>query len=336
MSDASNPYGYDEGLPGADDYRPEAVGSAVLDAGEPEQQYPKWGLESVPILCDDEDTGHRLIRRNGDTLAVVSDDYKLLPNERCVAAANEVARNLGAEPFHEFDGEWFIELDDHVFQDPDGRRVHALYAWNDPVEVAPGDEVQMGFGVHNSIDGSLGFSTGLFSFRHACANMVFMGVDPEGMNFDDRDVLAHGSRKHTSGMDVNPDALQARIENVLLFADEVTDAYRAWTEQIVTPEQAFEMFKRFPQKDLPEWLQDAKEEVEKVEEMESLDAEDDRTQAERKVDAIQPYIPGDETVWDSYNALSESLWHSESTGDRTKRRKMKQLHRVFEPAEAVR
>lgn len=152
-----------EGLPRADDYAPEKIGTASLSADEPEVKYEKYGLETVPLLHDGEDTGRRLVRRNGKFVADVSSEYKLLPNERVAEQANEVARELGADPFHEFSGDWFVPLDDHVFQDPDRHRVHAVYAW-DHDEVG-GDSLEYGYGVHNSIDGSQSFSVGLFTFR---------------------------------------------------------------------------------------------------------------------------------------------------------------------------
>jgi hypothetical protein len=233
------------------EYQPEAVGTADLSAGDPETTYEQFGLETVPILHNGNDTGRRFIRRNGDIIADVSDDYELVPNEYVVRAANQVARELGAEPFHEFSGDWFIRLDDHVFQDNDGRRVHALYAWDDPVEYGDDDSIQFGFAVHNSIDGTLAFQTGLFSFRHACQNMVTMGVKGRGMGFDDRDVLAHSSHKHTSGLDVDETALAVKIEDTMALADDIDERYRAWRDEFITVDQIQGLLRRMPAKDLP-------------------------------------------------------------------------------------
>lgn len=328
---ATNPYGKQEGLPEADDYDPSVIGTAQLTAGPATQTWPDYGLELVPVHMDGTDTGRRLIRRNGDYIADVSDDYHLLPNEQAVAAANQAADNLGAVPFHDFDGDWYVELDDHVFQDTERRRVHALYAHNDPVDVTgDGDTIQFGIAVHNSIDSSLTFQVSLFTFRHACANMVFMGQNGQGMGFDDRTVIAHESRKHTKGLEVDVEGLQARIENMLVFTDDVTDTYRAWTGQFITVEHIEALIRRFPHADLPAWIQDIADTLETAAENESLDGERTELTRDERRDIIRSGMVND-TVWDTYNSLTESVWHSETTADTTKQRKMKDIHRVFPP-----
>lgn len=304
---------------------------AKIEPGEPEQQWPDYGLEMVPVEYNGEDTGRRLLLRDGDFLKVVSDRYKILPNERAAGAAEKAAERLGAVPFEEFSGDWYIPLDDHIFQDDDGRRVHALYAWDDPVDVSapdePEDTIQFGFAVHNSIDTSLGFQVSLFTFRHACANMTHMGLNGRGMDFDDREVVAHSSRKHTSGLDVDIDALVERIENTMLLAETVEEKYRAWRDEFVTVRQAKELAERFPKKDLPEWIRDALEAIERAEENEQLEEVED---PEGFRDSIfRSEMPASETVWDTYNAVTQSVTHSDRGNDRTRLNKHRDLHRVF-------
>jgi len=368
------------------EYRPESLGSARLRAGDAEQQHPEYGLEMVPVeygrpisaventshsveVDEDEgiaweDTGRRLVRRNGAFVSDVSSRFKLLPNERVVSAANRAARNLGAVPFHEFgdgDDDWYIRLDKHVFQDPQRHRVHALYAWDDPVDIGGGDTVQFGFAVHNSIDGSLSFEVGLFSFRHACANMVTMGVGGQGQNFDQREVIAHTKRAHTSGLDINVEDLTATVEDVMVFADDVASGYREFRDTLIGEEAVVDLIERLPANNLPDWIdqRDKKEDertgasvaellekarVEKAEQAEE-EAESDAeinpadmelTRTEKETIAESVVDDRDDSMWETYNDVTEAVWHSGNTSDTTKRRKFKKLHRTMPPADGVR
>lgn len=374
-----------ESLPDSDGYDPESLGNAMLRAGAPEQQHPEYGLEMVPlhygkplhdgveyntyVEMDDEagvvweDTGRRLVRRNGEFVSDVSSRFKLVPNERVVAAANQAAKNLGAVPFHQFgdsEDDWYIQLDDHVFQDKARHRVHALYAWEDPVDLGGGDTIQFGFAVHNSIDGSLSFEVGLFSFRHACANMVTMGVGGQGQDFDDREVYAHTKRSHTKSLDVDVDELSALIENVMVFADDVAEGYSEWREQTLDPLQIKGLIDRLPAKNLPDWIDNTDatkderdgdsvaEQIEHLREQKALDANEeaddvsevDVTDVNLTEDEVTSIVadtqPSDRTAWEDYNDITESVWHDNTTSDKTKRRKFKQTHRVMPPADGIR
>lgn len=316
------------------------LGNAQLDAGGSVQEWPEYGLEMVPVELHGEDTGRRLILREGNFIGDVTNRYKLLPNEEMVQAADAVAEELGAVPWNEFDGEWFIEMDEHVIMDDEGRRAHALYAWDDPVDTGDGDTIQMGFAVHNSIDASLGFHVGLFTFRHACANMVWMGVNGQGMGFDDREVLQSLSRKHTLGLDVNN--LKEQIKAVLTLADDVSETYTAWREQFIEPEHVTGLIERvesgqLAQEDLPEWISGeggVQEILEKAEENEQFESVEDPEAFRDRLIAAE--TPDDATVWEAYNDVTESVWHSDSTNDSSKTQKFKELHKVLQPAQGVR
>jgi len=310
------------------------LNTADLDAGEPEQVWPDFGLELVPIKLNGSDTGRRLILRNGQFISDVSDQYKLLPNERMVQVAEQVAYEVGAVPFSEFGGDWYTKLEDHVIMDDEGRRAHAMYAFEDPVVLPDGDSIQIGFAVHNSIDGSLGFNVGLFTFRHACANMVWMGVNGEGMGFDDRNVLAHYSHKHTAELKVNADELKEVIEATLELGGDVIDAYTRWQDEYLTGEQIIDLIRRFPAKDLPGWMRRVDEAIETnndpdadplIPELADLPA----------ADVAEKLQPRPATAWRTYNDFTGAIWHTDSSQDTTKQQKMKELHKVLKPAEAI-
>ena len=299
-----------------------------LSAGPAEQTWEDFNLELAPVHLDGEDTGRRLILRDGKFIADVTDRYKLLPNERMVAVADHVAEELGAVPWDDFGGDWFIRMDEHVIQDEEGRRAHALYAWDEPVTLPDGDTIQLGFAIHNSIDASLGFNVGLFTFRHACANMVWIGVNGEGMDFDDREVISHYSHKHTKELKVSADDLRELIEYTVALAPDIPDAYRQWQEDVITPEQTLEFIDRFPYRDLPEWMQNVADTIERAEENESIDEEDIDREG-----IAQTLMPDGVSAFDTYNDFTETIWHAEATNDRSKHVKMKALHKVMPPAD---
>lgn len=348
MSNA-NPYNLSEGesIEEQSVYEPDKLlangGPRTVTFGEPEQVWEDYALEILPLHVDDEDTGRRFIMRNGNVLGDVSEHYKLLPNEEVVHAADSIAHEIGAEKFHEFGGDWYIKLQNNVFMDPEGRRAHALYAWDDPVEIGGGDTVQLGFGIHNSIDGSMGLRVGLFTFRHACANMVFMGLDREGMSFDQRDVLAHSSKKHTHGLEV--DQLRAWIKDTVQYGEYVIDAYQRWQDRELTQLEALKLLElaksgRLSRRnDVPEWVKHA---VEYTQELEEEVAEGQSDLAgeqfqnglprEKVAEIAEAYMPRGETAWQTYNDLTANIWHNEKTNDQSKMQKMRQTHRVFDPS----
>lgn len=331
------------------EYQPEHLGETQFRAGDPEQVWERYAIELVPVEVnvggDFRSTERLAIMRNGEFLEMVSDDYKLVPNEEVVHAGNEIADRLGAVPFDEFGGDWFVRLDDHVFMDSEARRSHALYAWDDPVDLGYGDEVQIGFALHNSIDRSMGLQVGLFTFRHACANMVTMAVNGEGMNFDQRDVLKHSSRKHTHGLEM--DNLRAWIEEVVSFGPAVLDTYRDWQNERLSIHDAarlsalVEQSRLSRRNDVPGWLKDATETVEeqreKAEENEQLGEIQFVEGLPHDVieEIMAAHIPPGETRWDTYNDVTREVWHSGKTNDRSKMRKFKNLHRVLQPAAGV-
>lgn len=349
MSNASNPYGMSEGSTVEEQsvYNPEkllANGADInISLGSPEQVWTDYALEILPIKLDGSDTGRRLIMRNGEMLGAVSDQYRLIPNEEVVSAADEIAADLGAVPFDDFTGDWFVKLQNNVFMDEEGRRAHALYAWNDPVPVGGDDEVQVGFGVHNSIDGSMGLRVGLFTFRHACANMVFMGLGQGGMDFDQRNVLSHSAKKHTKNLEI--EQLRAWIEETVGYAPSVIDAYKRWTSDELSRSDAVALLQmaragRLSRRnDVPEWIQNAVEYTEDLDEQvregqEDLDGQQfvNGLPQDKVADIAEAFRPQGELMWDTYNDLTANLWHAESTNDQSKMQKMRQVHKVFDPS----
>ncbi len=169
-------------------------------------------------------------------IADVSDDFKLVPNQMVLEKANEVAKEVGAVPWTSFEGPWFIKPNSHILENDKQTRIHALYAWNDPVEITKDDKIHLGFSVHNGIDGGLGLGIGYFTFRHACQNMFMMGLHGKGQQADDRNVQAHIYRKHVKSLDISD--LKGMIQNVIKNGENAIAAIRAMNETLLTQAKA--------------------------------------------------------------------------------------------------
>ena len=186
-----------------------------------------------------------------------------------------------------------------------------------------------GFIVHNSIDGSLGFSVGLFTFRHACSNMVWLGAGQEqsGMSFDGRNVISSYYHRHTEGLETDGDELKELIENTVDLIPEIHDTYEEWAQTSgVRVDKIRELRDRLPHSDLPEWVQDAIDVLN--EKRKSLD-EDEKLTGKDEESEFLNQMPSGESEWSFYNDVTENIWHSDTTNDRSKKQKNQQLHRVM-------
>ena len=175
-----------------------------------------------------------------------------------------------------------------------------------------------------------------------------MGVSslPEQVE-DEREVVTETTRKHTSGMDVDVEALTARVESALTLVDDIKDSYERWASEVLSPSDVLGLMQRLPQKDLPDWMPvDAiSTDVERVRQNDQLPdylsesiVGDTETKVERVVDYHMHNSTDENAVtrWQAYNDVTESIWHDSDTNDDSKKRKFKQLHRTLEPAENVR
>ena len=172
----------------------DADGSLLFSVKKINTTWKRYGLTQQYLSYDGKDTPFKAIVRERDdvsVLAIVRKGYTLLPNEEVLKVSDSVATAVGAVPFDKFTGDWFCRVNSHVFiTGKQEAQQHALYAFNEPFDTGDGDTIQLGFAVHNSIDGSMGLCASLFTFRHACANMAFMGFKGQGMNFDEREALS--------------------------------------------------------------------------------------------------------------------------------------------------
>jgi len=121
---------------------------------EPElvNTWDEYDLQEHSIRVNNRHTPYKLIVRANKPVAIVTSRYKLLPNEEALKVADELALELGAVKFNEFRGRWYARTGNHVLYNRNNTQMHSLYAFNEPVQIAPDDTIQLGFSIHNSIE----------------------------------------------------------------------------------------------------------------------------------------------------------------------------------------
>jgi hypothetical protein len=282
----------------------------TFTVGKVDDTWKSHGLQEQFLLHNGKDVPFKAIVQKSQLMTIVGDKYKLLPNEEMFLAADEIAKLVGAVPFHEFKGKWYTPVEKHTFLTGDKLgQGHALYAFDKPYDLGKGDTIQLGFAVHNSIDGSLGLSMSTFTFRHACANMVLIGVKGRGMHFDDRHVLNYVTRRHTKNL--STDNLKESMLKVIEQGRSIIDEYKRLMKEDLTLAQAKEIIKAVPKKYVPEYISIDKEHKDKV------------------------TLVRAPTMWEVYNDLTAGIWHNDDTGYTSKRAMFNSLHKAVKVAPQV-
>jgi len=196
----------------------------TLTFGVPNGEWSQYGLYETPVVVNGVVSGYKAITQENDLVCVVSDQYKLIPNQEAVKVADQAAELAGLVPFDQFTGEWLSRLSNHVITDHEKHRVHALYASNQPYAVQ-GEKMHIGVGVHNSIDGSTSFGCGIFTFRHACTNMVLAGMRGYTQEFDQRKTIEGIYKRHTAGLTPIIINLKNAILSIMEKANTLIEAY---------------------------------------------------------------------------------------------------------------
>ena len=276
-----------------------------ISLGTLDETWQQYNLFQAPLIFNDSQTDYKAIVRQDKIVSIVKEGYELLPNEEAVKIADSAAEMAGLVPFDEFRGEWYTRMGDHKIYDKNETRVHALYASNSSYEVN-GDKMHLGVGVHNSIDGTMGFGCGVFTFRHACANMVFAGMRGYEQSFDQRKTLDYIYKRHTVSLSEFKPTLKNVILGVMEKAIGILESYRIMTTEKATDELIEKIKKsRISNKVLPDYLTAKAPTVEVT----------------------------DLTQWKVYNDVTEAIWHNAKSAMKTKLFQFQTLHQIM-PLEA--
>jgi hypothetical protein len=276
-----------------------------IEFGNPNTKWECYGLVEAPILYNGELSDFKAIIRDGRLLTITGIDYKLLPNEEVIKIADQVAEALGAKPFNQFEGEWYCKLKSHIIWNKKQTQVHCLYAFPDHIgDVGDNDTIHWGFSVHNSIDRSMGFGVGCFTFRHACSNMVFMAFKGYETEFDERKALAWVYNKHTLNFKTTVEDLSRKILKVVDKGRQVLEIYRRMRLEKINEDLLRKISASpLPRKLLPDYV-----------------PEDPREQI---------FSVPDYTKWECYNDLTAAIWHNAKTDIQSKRYQFNIVHNIF-------
>jgi len=288
--------------------------------GEPDRTWEKYGLLVSPVSWNQGETKLKVIEKHGALVEIVKSRYKLIPNELVVEEANKASALAGLVPFDQFSGDWiqrFNKDETHVIKDK--WKVHALYADEVPYTVktkyGTEDEMYMGVAVHNSIDRSMGFSAGIFTFRKACRNVV-LSAGMKGWSYD-YSRGDHGKtletlyQKHTKGMEILSQQLMETLITLMERSQIIKDTYNDMAQRNINLKIMENIRKSpIPQKLYPSYIPIPKVDITRV---------------------------PDKTQWEMYNDFTEAIWHNPKATMNSKLIQFKHLHKVlpFEDAPNV-
>lgn len=271
------------------------------------EEWAAYDLYEFPIISksDDLKTDFKAIFKDGKPVTITKTRYKLLPNELVVQAANLAANKTGLIPFDSHKGDWVggNKTDKHIFHT--GHKVHAIYAH--PTEyTVNGDKMYIGAAIHNSIDSTMGFTGGVFSFRAACKNVVLSaGWRDWAYWYSNRD---HGRtieslyKRHTThSIGEIIDNLEGVMIQIMERADEIVKSYNL----LAKIEANAELYDRLGKSALPR-----------------------RVLPEHITDEATPH-PHGLSLWDVYNDLTAEIWHDKKTNTYTKIGQFSTLHKVI-------
>jgi len=278
----------------------ENITTEKLDYGKIDSTWNQYGLQEAYINYGKTESGWKAIIKNGKILSIVRKGYKLIPNEEALGIADKAAKDANLIPFDKLkQQEHAKDFGRHVLLEKDGRRMHAAYAANTDYKIGT-DKVFVGVTVNNSIDSSLSFSTGYFTFRGTCQNLV-LGI-ARRMSALDREAVNWVYRRHTANFDIE---LKDVLINAMDSAKKVLEQYRelaiveankAWLTRIQNS--------RLSKKSLPGYLK-----------------------AEEKQATI---VPEHLTQWQVYNDITEIIWHNPKAQLKTKIHQYNILHKAIE------
>lgn len=338
-----------------------------------DKKWEKYNLYTGEVFLGEQDTGKRLIFRNREKdgfVAMVSNRYQLLPNEEALRMANEIATRVGFtqnKVYYSSDGNYmnatFLSTsnkgfsvdvneshtdineeeqrarqslkDAQVGTETEAMKEHYMddHTWEHKT-----DEVQFGFSIHNSIDGSSGFGAGsrghistgydkghtqgygfrLFTLRKVCMNgaivrsSLFSNYLPtvdERFKIDTKRIELPAIRASVRHIASNEEKFMESVVQSLgqiqrhLLA--LSDIYKRWTILQMDKDFAERMIKLLPQKYLPETIQVKNGKLTDEELYKSL------------------------TVWEAFNQVTEGVWHNEKLDIRRKAELTDKLHEAL-------
>ena len=217
-----------------------------------------------------EPVGKKAILKDGDVVAIVGMNHKLIPNEVLRGYVERVAAGFGAERWRTYQTSTQYVDTFYIPRAGNGEGV-----WG---------ELNIGFTVANSIDGSIAMKVMGFTYRELCRNGVIIGL---------KDVTQY-LRLHTQGflqefLDGGVDMVRETVKMVLEATADVVNAMDEWPKIRLHSPVGVELLERIRESHLPLAVRPAY----------ALPEEHPKAEVP----------PESATVWDLYNDITAKISH---------------------------
>ncbi len=271
-----------------------------LHLGKRLNEYPQYGLTSAPCelkfkgVREKLPTNYRAVLRNGELAAIVSKRYTLFANEEARNLASTAAKDMGFKLLKEYDARHGNVYYATYVSDPKAKTHQEL-------AVLKGDTVNLGFAVHNSIDGTSAFGFDPFTYRAVCSNGVIIQRSNLG---------AINVRRHLGKVENFKADIMSRLADLVNELAEIGDFYRALPTIELNAEIAQAIADRRPTKYLPDYII--------------------RRRGEREV-RLQAKVDETRNLWTVYNDFTQAIWHNGDADIRSKAIYATNLHEALEP-----
>jgi hypothetical protein len=261
-------------------------GFQELALGEIDKTWKKHDLTSAPILLKNkkgeyEKSKYKIIMVGNEIASIVTNRYLLLANEEAIKLVSDAVKQTKLKLHQK-----------HI----DDKRVY-MY-WLHPKTYQIGKDkskVQLGLCMKNSINGTLGFSLSLWSFRQVCGNGAVVASSE----------LASISKRHT-GKEIIPAVgyVKDSIDTLFDSGRSLIEEYQAMEKTKLNESIAYQLAvkQRIPRHWLPDYIKVSKGKVE---------------------------IEESPDCWKVFNDISQTIWHNKKTNHGTVCQYTELLHRAI-------
>jgi len=257
------------------------------------EEWADYGFRELYLTWDGRPVPWKAIVRDGRLVHIASRQYKLLPNEVALKAADRVAKELNAEKVGEF-------------LDPCGR-LYALYDMKIEAEPIRGVRTRLGIYVYNSVNGELAFGASVLSILVKGADTFYSFLPYKFVTtyLSPDAAIAIVREPHRPGLTTDIEEIAKKLLRLVDRGREALGIYRLWAEIELDRELAQAIYDRLPKAYLPNYIKAMKDGVTLMELL---------------------------TVWDAYVDICSRIWRGKNSGKEATIDRKIELYRMLHAA----
>ena len=239
------------------------------------EEWADYGFRELYLTWNGEPVPWKAIVRDGKLVHIASRQYKLLPNEIALKAADRVAKDIGAEKIKEF-------------LDPYGR-LYALYDMKIEAEPIRNVRTRLGIYVYNSVNGELAFGASVLSILNRGAETFYSFLPYRFLTayLSPDAAIAIVREPHRPGLTTDIEEIAKKLLNLVERGREALGIYRLWAEIQLDKDLAEVLWDRLPKAYLPNYIRAMRDGVTLMELV---------------------------TVWDAYVDICSRIWRGKNSG----------------------